>query len=150
MCPGSVPLSIVNLSLKLTREVIYLHCRRQPYFFYRTLSKTGYCLRICHGRFHLQGLPRAVRIRNASRARITKTKLLAHCGIRTRAFKFRSKGATTELRRLMSVKWIKNLPGFDCAIFRNLPVAWCPRPSEVQFVVYFCHIIFVSFSYLTN
>ena len=69
------------------------------------ISKTGYWLRVCRGWFYLLGLPRAVR--NASRARITKWKNLAYCGIRTWASRLRSEGATTELRRLMFVEVIK-------------------------------------------
>ena len=34
-----------------------------------------------------------------------------------------SERATTELRRLMSTEWIKVHLVFNCAIFRNLPVA---------------------------
>ena len=52
------------------------------FFSIELISKTGYWIRVCHGWFHLQGLSRAVR--NASRARITKWNILAHCGIRTR------------------------------------------------------------------
>ena len=37
---------------------------------------------VCHGWFHLQGLTRAVR--NASRAKITKLKILANSGMRSR------------------------------------------------------------------
>ena len=33
--------------------------------------------------------------------------MVAHCEIRTRAFRLRSEGATTQLRTLMSVEWIK-------------------------------------------
>ena len=73
-------------------------------------------------------------------------KFLSTMGFEPGAFRLRSEGATnTGVSRVD-----KSLPGFNCDIFRNLPVAWCPKPSEVQFVVYFCHIIFVSFLYLTN
>ena len=48
-------------NLKLTWTVIN-HCRRQPYFFYiEHLSDTGYWLDVCHGWFHLHGLPQTAR-----------------------------------------------------------------------------------------
>ena len=79
----NAPYTIISFcrlfKLKLTWKVIS-YCIRQLYFF----SKTGYWLRVCYGWFHLQGRPRAVR--NASRARITKWTILAHCEIRAREF----------------------------------------------------------------
>ena len=45
-------------------------------------------------------------------------KFMPTVGFEPVAFRFRSEGATTELRRLMSVEGINN-----CAIFRNLPAA---------------------------
>ena len=50
--------------LKLTWTVICrYYCRRQPYFSIEPLhvSKTGYWLGICHGWYHLHGLPRAAK-----------------------------------------------------------------------------------------
>ena len=86
----------------LTWKVIYYYIR-QPYFFVEPKSKTEYWFGVCHGWLHLQGLPRAVR--NASRARITKSKILSHCGTRTRGWTFR----------------LWRSPGFNCSIFFNLP-----------------------------
>ena len=40
------------------------------FFSIEPLSKAGYWRGVCHGRFYLQGLTRA--LQNASRARITK------------------------------------------------------------------------------
>ena len=54
-----------------------------------------------------------------------------------------SERATTELRRLMSTKWIKVHLVFTCANFRNLPVARV-RCSKIICRL-FCHLIFVSF-----
>ena len=48
------------LILKLTWTVIN-HCTRQPYFYIELLSETGYWLDVCHGWFHLHGLPQAAR-----------------------------------------------------------------------------------------
>ena len=50
-------------SLKLNRTAIY-HWRRQPYFSSEPLSKTGYLLGVCYGRFRLHGLTRAARSEN--------------------------------------------------------------------------------------
>ena len=69
------PTLIDSCYFKLTWTGIY-YCRRQPYFFIEPISKTGHWLGVCHGWFHLQGLPRAER--NANRTRSTK-KTLVHC-----------------------------------------------------------------------
>ena len=91
------------------------------FFSIEPLSQTGYCLGVCYGWFHLQGLTGGVK--NASRVRITKLKIPAHCGIRTRVLPFTKRAryhwATKADVRLAD----KTSPGFTCAIFRNLPVA---------------------------
>ena len=92
-------------ALMLTWKVLY-YWRRYQYSFIETLSKTGYWLRVCHGWFHLQRLPRPVR--NASRAIITQNdKSKPTVGFEPVAFRLRSEGATTKLRALMSVAWIR-------------------------------------------
>ena len=106
------------------------------FFSIEPLSKTGYWQGVCHGWFHLQGLTRGVK--NASRMRITKLKSLAHCGIRTGDLPF-TKRARYHWATKTDVSWTdKNLPGFTCAIFRNLPVAHV-RCSKI-----ICHL-FLSY-----
>ena len=92
------------------------------FFSIELISKTGYWLRVCHGWFYLQGLPRAVR--NASRARITKWKFIAHCGIRTRGLRITKRRCYHWATKTDISRVDKSLPGFNCTIFRNLHVAW--------------------------
>ena len=104
-----------NMSSYILLQTAAIFCSIEP------LSKTGYWLCVCHGWFYLQGLTRCVK--NASRVRITKLKILAHCGIRTRDLPF-TKRARYHWATKTDVSWAdKNSPGFTCAIFRNLPVA---------------------------
>ena len=111
------------------------------FFSIEPLSKTGYRLGVCHGWFHLQGLTGGVK--NASRVRITKLKMLAHCGIRTRDLPFTKRARYHWATKADVSLADKTSPGFTCAIFRNLPVARV-RCSKI-IVVYFCHMKFVSF-----
>ena len=75
--------------------------------------------------------------------RITKLKSLTHCWIRTRDLPF-TKQARYHWATKAAVSWLdKRSPGFTYAIFRNLPVARVRYSKKV--VVYFCHLIFVSF-----
>ena len=90
-------------------------------FFIEPIYKIGNMLGVCHGWFHLQGLPRAVR--NASRARITKWKILAHCGIRTRDLPLTKRRCYHWATRTNVCRVDKSSPGFNCTIFRNLPAA---------------------------
>ena len=55
----------------------------------------------CHGRFHLE--LSGMRVERE----LQNEKFLSTVGFEPGAFGLRSKGATTELRRLMSVEWIK-------------------------------------------
>ena len=75
-----------------------------------SISKTEHWRAVCHGWFHAQGLPRAVR--NASRARITKWEFLATVGFEPGTFRLRSEDTTTELRELTSA-----VDKSNCAIF---------------------------------
>ena len=109
------------VDLKLTWTITY-YCKRQPYFFsIEPLSKTRYWLGVCHDWFHLQGLTRGVK--NASRVRITKLKILVHYGIRTRDLPF-TKRARYHWATKTDVNWVdKRSPGFYLYYFRNLPEA---------------------------
>ena len=69
------------------------------YFSIEPVSKTGYWLGVWHGLFHLQGLTGDMRI--ASRARITKWKILAHSRIWTEDL------LTKRTQGLMSLEWMK-------------------------------------------
>ena len=89
--------------------------------FFQFISKTGYWLRVCHGWFHLQGLHRAVR--NTSRARITKWKILVHCGIRTRCLPLTKRRRYHSATKTDICRGDKSSPDFNCAIFINLPAA---------------------------
>ena len=90
-------------------------------FSIEPLSKTGYWLGVFHGWFHLQGLTGGVK--NASRVRITKLKILAHCGIRTRDLPFTKRARYHWATKADVSLADKTSPTFTCAIFRNLPVA---------------------------
>ena len=69
---------------------------------------------------------------------LQNVKFLPTEGFEPRTSRLLSERATTELRRLMSTKWIKVYLVFTCAIFRNLPVALgrCSKIifRELQFV----------------
>ena len=54
---------------------------------------------------------------------LQNVKFLPTVGFEPGTSRLLSEHATTELRRLMSSKWIKVHLDFTCAIFRNLPVA---------------------------
>ena len=111
-----------NPSIKLTwKDVNY--CRREPCFF----LSNGYWLGVYYGLFHFQGLPRAVR--NASRARITKWKVIPNVGFEPRTYSLRSEGVATELWGLMSVEWISVHLVLTVLLFRNLPTAICSNTS---------------------
>ena len=84
-------------------------------------SIIGHWLSVCHCWFHLQVLTRAVR--NASRARISKWKILAHCGIRTRDLPLTKRTRYHWAMRTDVCRVDKSSPSFTCAILINLPVA---------------------------
>ena len=54
---------------------------------------------------------------------LQNVKFLLTVGFEPGTSRLLSERATTELRRLMSTKWIKVHLVFTCAIFKNLPVA---------------------------
>ena len=110
-------------NLKLTWTVIY-YCKRQHYIFYiEPLSKTGYWLGVCHGWFHLQGLTRGVK--NASRVRITKLKILVHCGIQTPDLPF-TKRTRYHWATKTDENWVvKRSPGFYLYYFLKLTCSTC-------------------------
>ena len=93
---------------------------RQPYFSIEPISLTGYSLRVCHGWFHLQGLPCYIE-RSGTRVEreLQNEKFLITVGFEPRAFRLQSEGATTEQRRTDVCRVNKRVPGFNCAIFRN-------------------------------
>ena len=76
---------------------------------------------VYHGWFHLQRLPRA--FRNARRARITKWKILAHCGIRTRDLPLTTRRRYLWATRTVACRVDTGSPGFNCAFFFKLPAA---------------------------
>ena len=118
--------------LKLTWTIIYC-CKWQPYFSIEPLSKTGYWLIVSHGWFHLQGLTGGVK--NVSRVRITKLRILAYCGIRTRDPLF-TKRARYHWATKTNVSLVdKASPGFTRAIFRNLsvPRVWCSKAKSRKY-----------------
>ena len=63
---------------------------------------------------------------------LQNVKFLPTVGFKPGTFRLLSERATTELRRLMSNKWIKVHLVFTFAIFRNLPVA-LGRCSKIIF-----------------
>ena len=63
---------------------------------------------------------------------LQNVKFLPTVGFEPGTSRLLSERATTELRRLMSTKWIKVHLVFTCAIFRNLPVA-LGRCSKIIF-----------------
>ena len=119
------------------------------FFSGEPFSKTRYYLAVCHGWFHLHGLTRPVR--NANRE-LQKGKFMPTVGFepgtcrlqseRVKRWaigddKYRSpRGERILLELSMSITCTTRSPGFTCDIFRN-------------YVVYFSHIIFVSFCCLT-
>ena len=115
-------LLFIQMSLKLTWKVIY-YCRRQPYFSIELLSKTWYWLGVlvCLGWFHLQGLSRAVR--NASRMRIIKWKLLPNVGFELGDLPLTKRKRYHWATRTDVYGVNKSSPDFNCAVFRNLPAA---------------------------
>ena len=63
---------------------------------------------------------------------LQNAKFLPTVGFEPGTSRLLSERATTELRRLMSTKWIKVHMVFSCPIFRNLPVA-LGRCSKIIF-----------------
>ena len=63
---------------------------------------------------------------------LQNVKFLLTVGFELGTSRLLSERATTELRRMMSTKWIKVYLVFTCAILRNLPVA-LGRCSKIIF-----------------
>ena len=82
---------------------------------YSTFSETGYELGVCHGWFHSHGLIGAVRI--ASRAWITKCKILAHSGIRTRDLSLTERARYHWATKTDANRVDKSSPGFYLCYF---------------------------------
>ena len=109
------------------------------FFSFEPLSKTGYLLGVYHGWFHLKGLTRAEK--NASRATITKWKILTHFGIRTRDLPLTKRTRYHWAARDDVCRVDRSSLGLTCATFRNLPVTRCKCS---QIICVFCHLIKVS------
>ena len=77
-----------------------------------------YWLGVCHGRFYLQGLPRAARNERESirvERELQNEKFLPTVGSEPGTFHLRSERATTALRGLMSVSGLK-FTGFNLSV----------------------------------
>ena len=130
LCPTLIFICPLLRTLKLTWKVIN-QWRRQPYFFSsEPFLKQGISYVYVIVDFIRMGLQELC----ASRAEreLQNVKFLPTVRFAPGTFCLLSERATTELRRLMRMEWIKVHLVFTCAIFRNLPVA-LGRCSKIIF-----------------
>ena len=101
------------------------------FFSSEPFSETGYLLGVCHGWFHCNGL---LELWGSWVEReLQNEKFLPTVGFEPDVFRLGSERATTALKGLMFVAWLKVINRLlECAIFffRNLPVAYC-RCSKI-------------------
>ena len=97
--------TVWSLIANMNSLYMYTAVNGSHIFSIEPLSKTGYWLGVCHGWFHLQGLTGGVK--NASRVRITKLKILVHCGIRTRDLSFTKRARYHWATKADVSLWIK-------------------------------------------